>query len=236
MTLDLCGGHWLSSPSARKINLLFGFEYKDKQMIYDQADFLCDEEDITLDQLRYKIFGPDGKAVIENEAYIELRKKIVDEFYDGKPDSCVMELTVTKLNIIKMLVIMQSSQDREFGRNMGDAKIRGLAKLQIHKTQVDLLGRSSLPYMEETKKMVEDEAAKRKMPHKYDVHDTVFKYWTNPKKSDEHGWYSVTILERKRKYKNKKGKFYKVKWDHPEWRDQTPFWTRENYLKREEDI
>ena len=150
------------------INLSFGFEYVDKQMLYDQADYLCRELHIPLVELRHHVFDKEGKPKLKNEQYIELRKKFTKDFCEGD-GACMMELKVTKANIVKMLVLMQSSQDKAYGRNLSDAKFRGLKKLQIHKTQ-DFLGRPSLPYREDAKLMVEKEAGKRKLPAAVRLH------------------------------------------------------------------
>ena len=129
ITLDLCGGHWLSHSSARKINLKFGFRYDKPKSIYKEAKLLCEQNKCSLKQLKDLLSGKTPAK------YKKIREKFEDEyFYDENGElykdengndieaAYTMSCKVTKHHIIKLLVMIQESQRGYLMKKINDPK------------------------------------------------------------------------------------------------------------------
>ena len=126
ITLDLCGGNWLSHPSARKINLKFGFKYDDQKSVHDQAELLCKQRKCSLQGLEHLIFGKDEqgkmKAVVSKNKYKTIRDNFEKKYFKGKRVVYNMSCEVTKDHIIRLLVMIQASQMRGLTKKVEEMK------------------------------------------------------------------------------------------------------------------
>ena len=117
ITLDLCGGHWLSHSSARKINLKFGFRYDKPKSIYKEAKLLCEQNKCSLKQLKDLLSGKTPakynklRERFENEYFYDTNGELYKDENDNKIEvGYIMSCKVTKHHIIKLLVMIQESQ------------------------------------------------------------------------------------------------------------------------------
>ena len=215
VTLDLCGGHWLSHPNARYINLKFGFRYNDLQSVYDQAEILCAQNDCSLKELPYLIFKKD-KTTVTNDEYKDIRKMIYEK---TKNDNYPMSCAVTVDHIIKLLVIVQESQCG-YLRGKVSAKKRAQLKSDIHATN-DLVGGSSIEGRDAVNTMLNRERKRKRKRQgsrsKFNVGDFVRRHWT-PKNGETgtSGWYEVKIKKKTYRKRLKMWQYF-VKWTDPEW-------------------
>lgn len=227
VTLDLCGGHWLSHPSARKINLKFGFRYNDLKSVYDQAEKLCEQNDCSLKELQYLIFKKD-KTTVTNDEYIKIRKKLKATYFEGKDDNYPMSCTVAPDHIIKLLVIVQESQCG-YLQGIDNVKKRAQLKSDIHATN-DLIGGSSIEGRTEVNTTLNRERKRQKTSsstRKFKKGEIVQTMWkpTNGESGDA-GLADAKIVQ------IKKNKWYELQW-HP-LPEEKHFQKRFN--KREKDL
>lgn len=232
VTLDLCGGHWLSHPNARYINLKFGFRYKDLQSVYDQAEILCEQNDCSLKELPYLIFKKD-KTTVTNDEYKDIRKKLKATYFKGKDDNYPMSCKVTAEHIIKLLVIVQESQCG-YLRGKDNVKKRAQLKSDIHATN-DLVGGSSIEGRDEVNTMLNRERKRQKTSssgsstRKFNKGEIVRAWW-KPTKDDlkkdptsQAGWGNARIISYKKGY-------YHIKWTDKGWEKVKPVKRRESDL------
>lgn len=138
LTLDLCGGHWFSHPSARKMNLDLGFRYNhlfNGGKYDEQANLICKKKyhNCPISKLKSIYFkGKRQKETMGIESHYKTkRKNFRDAFFNADDDLCYpMSLEVSVERLVQMFVYVQEKHEmyisNRYKEDILNKKNRGL--------------------------------------------------------------------------------------------------------------